>query len=327
MGVWAMGAADGAFEQSRLSPERIARLKRDLDRAEHAAAGYQQLVAGTLGLLLPHGWFLLHDVHWPGRPLARLDHVLVGPGGVVVISSKSWNGHVEVRDGVLRQNGYARHPVIEVALGQAAAVAALLPANRRRFVRSMVCMAAQHEVSGNTACGVEVHGTDRLVAAVAALPRVLDSESVIGLYAQLGQLLTQPQVPEGPGTMARPARAMVQEGLRAPAPRQATTQPPTVGSSVTAISQASRPAAPGPSGRCPPVVPHHAIPSSRVQYPAGRGQAGRHSGVRNGFPQPGRRRSPGTRVARYMGGALIAGFLLSALLLPPLWVVWEILPR
>ena len=52
----------------------------------------------------------------------------MGPGGVVVISTKCWNGHVEVRDGVLRQNGYARHPVIEVALGQAVAVAgSLLP--------------------------------------------------------------------------------------------------------------------------------------------------------------------------------------------------------
>jgi hypothetical protein len=309
-----MGAADGAFEQSRLSPERIARLKRDLDRAEHAAAGYQQLVAGTLSRLIPHGWFLLHDVHWPGRPLARLDHVLVGPGGVVVISSKSWNGHVEVRDGVLRQNGYARHPVIEVALGQAAAVAALLPANRRRFVRSMVCMAAQHDVSGTTACGVEVHGAGRVVAAVAALPRVLDSESVIGLYSQLSQLLTQPQVPEGPGKMARPARAMIQEGLRASTPRQSTTQPPTAGSSATAISQASRPA-----------VPHRTIPNARVQYPAGRRPAVWHSGVGNRV-QPGRR-SPGVRVARYLGVALMAGTLLTALLLPPLWVVWEILPR
>lgn len=290
-----MGVPDGAFEQSRLSPERIARLKRDLDRAEHAAGGCQQLVAGALGRLIPHGWFLLHDVHWPGRPLARLDHVLVGPGGVVVISSKSWNGYVEVRDGVLRQNGYARHPVIEVALGQAAAVAALLPANRRRFVRSMVCMAGQDDVSGTTACGVEVHGAGRVVAAVAALPRVLDSESVIGLYSQLGQLLTQRQVPDGTGTVARPASAMVREGLAA-TPRHATTQPPTAGSSATAVSQASRPAA-------------------------------RHSGVRNRVPQPGRRRSPGVRVARSMEMALTAGTLLTALLLPPLWAVWEILLR
>jgi hypothetical protein len=177
----------------------------------------------------------------------------------------------------------------------------------------MVCMAAQHDVSGTTACGVEVHGAGRMVAAVAALPRVLDSESVIGLYSQLGQLLTQPQVPEGPGTVTRPARAMVQEGLRA-ATRQATTQPPTAGSSATAISLASRPAG-----------PHDTIPSSRIQYPAGRRPAARHTGVRNRV-QPGRR-SPGVRAARYLGAALMAGTLLTALLLPPLWVVWEILPR
>lgn len=211
-----MGAADRAFEQSRLSPERIARLKRDLDTAECAAAGSHRLVAGELGRLGPEGWFLLRDVHWPGRPLARLDHVLVGPGGVVVVSTKSWNGHVDVRDGVLRQNGYARNPVIEVALGQAAAVAALLPANRRRFVRSMVCMASQPELSGTAASGVEVHGTERLVAAVAGLPGVLDRDSVIRLYALLAPILTEPQAPEVPvvpsqaravpGTAGRPVR-------------------------------------------------------------------------------------------------------------------------
>ncbi|GAA1273080.1 hypothetical protein GCM10009589_29040 [Arthrobacter pascens] len=211
-----MGAADRAFEQSRLSPERIARLKRDLDTAECAAAGSHRRVAGELGRLGPDGWFLLHDVHWPGRPLARLDHVLVGPGGVVVVSTKTWNGHVDVRDGVLRQNGYARNPVIEVALGQAAAVAALLPANRRRFVRSMVCMASQPDLSGTTLAGVEVHGTERLVAAVAGLPGVLDPDSVVRLYALLGRMLTEPQAPEVPvvplpappvsGAAGRPAR-------------------------------------------------------------------------------------------------------------------------
>ncbi|WP_407923750.1 nuclease-related domain-containing protein [Arthrobacter cheniae] len=27
------------------------------------------------------GWRMLHDVHWPGRPKANIDHIAVGPGG------------------------------------------------------------------------------------------------------------------------------------------------------------------------------------------------------------------------------------------------------
>jgi hypothetical protein len=60
-------------------------------------------VAESLAQLGVYGWFLLHDVHWPGRPLARLEHVLVGPGGVVVVNAKNWSGHVDVVDGALLQ--------------------------------------------------------------------------------------------------------------------------------------------------------------------------------------------------------------------------------
>src|SRR6478672_10302683 len=100
-----MGAGDAAFDRTRLASERIARLKRDLAPLEpdvHGGAGRaghgvvaapasaehnSHLVAERLAQLGPYGWFLLHDVHWPGRPLARLEHVLVGPGGVVVVNA------------------------------------------------------------------------------------------------------------------------------------------------------------------------------------------------------------------------------------------------
>ncbi|GAB12972.1 hypothetical protein ARGLB_032_00170 [Arthrobacter globiformis NBRC 12137] len=153
-------------------------------------------MAERLAQLGPYGWFLLHDVHWPGRPLARLEHVLVGPGGVVVVSAKNWSGHVDVVEGTLRQNGHDRFPAVETALAQAAAVAAVLPAPRRRLVRSLICLTAQPELQGTTGSGIEVRGMDCIAAAVTDLPDVLDAPSVLLLYAQLGQLLTRPQVPE-----------------------------------------------------------------------------------------------------------------------------------
>ena len=194
-----MAAGDGAAEQSRLAAERIARLKRQLDHAERAAdtwgagADGERRTANRLSELTPHGWFLLHDVHWPGRPLANLDHVLVGPGGVVVVDAKNWSGNVEVRDGVLRQNGYTRNPAVDGALGQAAAVAALLSAPHRHLVRSIICLTGQPDLGEVTDSGVEVLGINRVVARIAALPAVLDPQTVVGVYSHLGQQLTQPQ--------------------------------------------------------------------------------------------------------------------------------------
>lgn len=196
-----MAAGDGAAEQSRLAAERIARLKRQLDHAQRAAdtwgagADGERRTASRLSQLHAHGWFLLHDVHWPGRPLANLDHVLVGPGGVVVVDAKNWSGNVEVRAGVLRQNGYTRNPAVDGALGQAAAVAALVGAPHRHLVRSIICLTGQPDLADVTGSGVEVLGINRVVARIAALPAVLDPQTVVGLYSHLGQQLTQPQSP------------------------------------------------------------------------------------------------------------------------------------
>ena len=55
-----------------------------------------------------YGFDVFHDVHWPGRQRANIDHVAIGPPGILVVDAKNWSGNVTVRDGVLRQNGYAR---------------------------------------------------------------------------------------------------------------------------------------------------------------------------------------------------------------------------
>jgi hypothetical protein len=231
-------------------------------------------VAERLAQLGPHGWFLLHDVHWPGRPLARLEHVLVGPGGVVVVNAKNWSGRVDVVDGVLRQNGHDRFPAVETALAQAAAVAAVLPAQWRRLVRSLICLTAQPELRGTTGSGIGVRGIDCIAAAVADLPDVLEAPAVLLLYAQLGQLLTRPQVPEA-GTVRNPAY---------------------------------RPDAVSPA----PVHPVHRNPVHGRPVPP---------------PYLYRRdRRPGT-VLRVVGRSLVAGLVSAALLAPPLWLLWELLPK
>ena len=213
-----MGAGDGAAEQSRLAAERVARLKRQLDQAERAtkawdagAAG-ERVVADKLSELVPRGWYVLHDVHWPGRPKANLDHVLVGPGGVVVVDAKNWTGEVRVASGVLWQGRYARTQAVEGALAQCAAVASVLSPPHRRLVRPLICMAAQPDLFGVTNSDVAVAGSQRVVGAIESLPAVLDQKAVVGLYEHLGQQLTHEQEPGitafrnvRPGTVVRPA--------------------------------------------------------------------------------------------------------------------------
>ncbi|WP_258804453.1 nuclease-related domain-containing protein [Pseudarthrobacter sp. NS4] len=213
-----MGAADGAAEQSRLAAERVARLKRRLDQAEHATKAWdagavsERVVADKLSELVPRGWYVLHDVHWPGRPKANLDHVLVGPGGVVVVDTKNWTGEVRVASGVLWQGRYARTQAVEGALAQCAAVASVVSPPHRRLVRPLICMVAQPDLFGITSSDVAVAGARRLVGAIESLPPVLDQQAVVGLYAHLGQELTHEQEAGitafrhvRPGTVVRPA--------------------------------------------------------------------------------------------------------------------------
>jgi Nuclease-related domain len=191
-----MGAGNGGAAQSGAA-ERVQRLKRQLDQAERATKPWDdgavsdEIIAEHLSLLVPHGWFLLHDVPWPGRPTASLDHVLVGPGGVVVVDAKNWTGEVRVSAGVLWQGRFARTQSVEGALAQCAAVASVMTPAHRRLVRPLICLTAQPDLFAITSADVAVVGAERVVEAVLSLPTVLDQQAVAGLYAHLSHQFTQ----------------------------------------------------------------------------------------------------------------------------------------
>jgi hypothetical protein len=249
-----MVAGDGAAEQSRLAAERVARLKRQLDQAERATKSWDERVAGEgivadrLGQLIPHGWLLLHDVPWPGRPKAVLDYVLVGPGGVVVVDAKNWTGEVRVCSGVLWQGRYARTQSVEGALAQCAAVASVLAPPHRRLVRPLICMAGQPDLFGVTSSDVAVAGADRIVAAVSALPAVLDQQAVAGVYAHLGQQLAQEQHDNSILDASRVARPRVagEPGARSRVAGPTAEGTPVEGAPVEGAPPAGSPVA-GPS--------------------------------------------------------------------------------
>lgn len=167
----------------------------------------------ALARLVPLGWQALHGVNWPGRPQARLDHVLVGPGGIVVVDVKDWTGEVRVVSGGLWQDRYARPQAVDGALAQCAALTSVVAPQYRRLVRPLICMTAQRNLFGITATDVAVAGPAQMVHAVGLLPGVLDKQAVSGIYGSLGRVLTGD---EQPGITGFPRRAGGVGGGHAP---------------------------------------------------------------------------------------------------------------
>lgn len=205
----------GAEELASRASRRAARLREDqamgegadvavaeqLRQAERRLRTYSQgaegerLVAQALGFLERYGWVSLHDVHWPGRPKANIDHIAVGPGGVVVIDAKNWTGEVAVRDGVLRQNGYSRERETTSAATATTAVAARLAAAHRSAVHPVLCLVAQ-DVEPVVLGQTTVVGRSALVEHLVSLPLRLSAYEVADVARFLATDLGGPRSPE-----------------------------------------------------------------------------------------------------------------------------------
>lgn len=158
-------------------------------RAWNAGADGERQVAQTLTHLQRYGWVALHDVHWPGRPRANIDHIAVGPGGIVVVDAKNWTGQVTVRDGVLRQNGYRRDEQTDGVAAATGAIAALLEPSHRTATRGMVCLTAQEQEPVALPSGVVVVGRSWLPEALASLPPRLSPYEVADIARYLADRL------------------------------------------------------------------------------------------------------------------------------------------
>jgi hypothetical protein len=62
-------------------------------RAWRRGAAGERRTARLLAPLERHGWAILHDLAIPGSP-ANIDHLVIGPGGVLVIDSKQYRGRL-----------------------------------------------------------------------------------------------------------------------------------------------------------------------------------------------------------------------------------------
>ena len=86
------------------------------------------LTTAAMSALPADRWTVLHDVAWPRRRRASIDHVVVGPPGVLVVTTESCSGDVVLDHGVLMNQGRDRIDALRRSVQAAAAVASSGPA-------------------------------------------------------------------------------------------------------------------------------------------------------------------------------------------------------
>jgi len=123
---------------------------------------------------------VLHDRVAPGRTHANLDHVVVTPGGVVVVDTKRYKGRIDVSRRSLKIAGRDRTRLVEDVEEQAAGVQRLL--GSRTSVRGCLCfVGGEFTLIAPSSCrDVRVTGTAGLRRYIARLARgdVVDVDDV-----------------------------------------------------------------------------------------------------------------------------------------------------
>jgi hypothetical protein len=172
--VSAGAAAQAESERSRARAEEH---RRRAEAAEVRARKFEMglegelRVSGALKRLEPAGYVVIDDIRWPGTLKGNIDHVVFGPTGMFVVDAKNWTGKVEVRSGVLRQNGYGRTRETDKVASMTADLQAHLGASVGSL-RGVICLAGQPD-QRPTYCGSTlVVGVDQLSAWIFRQPEV-----------------------------------------------------------------------------------------------------------------------------------------------------------
>jgi len=155
--------------------QRARRLEQSASRYRRGAAGERATALALDGL--PAGWVVLHDVRWPGRQRANIDHVLVGPPGVVVLDSKNWSARVRVEDGRLQAGGRDRSTSVWGVEAAVTAVAAAVPGLPPDDVHAALCFTGQVDLDAFVG-SVLVTSDAALVPALLARPARLTPRQV-----------------------------------------------------------------------------------------------------------------------------------------------------
>lgn len=203
--------AQNLREQSVALSEQADRVERAGEMWARGATG-EQTVGAQLELLRPYGFEVLHDVRWPGRRRANIDHVAIGPPGILVVDAKNWSGSITLRDGVLRQNGRRRTREVEAARQAGRDVGGQLNLPWGLHVIPVIALAGAG-ISGVHRCqDVTVVDHRDLVTWARSLPGHLSPGDVDGLAGRLRTVLASASI-ASPGSRAARRKAVTREAL------------------------------------------------------------------------------------------------------------------
>lgn len=180
-------AGESARDLARRQREKAERLLQSAERYEKGAAG-EEATALALSALPATEWTVFHDVRWPDRKLANIDHVVVGPPGVFVIDTKNWSGSVTIADGILRHNGYRREPSVAGAAEAALAITRLVPDVSPAHVFPVMCFVSERSLSG-FARDVAICTTENVAQVLLTRAPVLAREQLLWTTSRLDMLL------------------------------------------------------------------------------------------------------------------------------------------
>jgi nuclease-like protein len=168
-------AAAGWALRFRPSPDAVA--------WRRGAAG-ERRTARLLDPLERHGWTVLHDLAVPGSR-ANIDHLVIGPGGVLVIDSKHYRGRLQLDgSGRLWHGRYPLAPMLRVVDFEADQAALVLADPDVVVVPIVAVHGAQVPWGKVVMNGVPVVAARRLPSMLRVLPAVLRPERVAALADQ-----------------------------------------------------------------------------------------------------------------------------------------------
>lgn len=142
------------------------------------------LLAESHEPLVAEGWTALDDLRWPGRWPSPLAHVLVGPGGVVVVDVDPRHWRLTADSSLRLGRRDATRECRETA-GRAADVASLLHHEHRGAVHAFLCLTAQPLPAVEVEGGVTVTGVHGLGEALRTMPPLLGAADVQRISAHL----------------------------------------------------------------------------------------------------------------------------------------------
>lgn len=203
-------AGESAQDAARRMREKAARINDAAAKWERGAAGERQ-TALALDALPENEWTSFHDVRWPGRDRANIDHVVVGPSGIFVIDSKNWTGLVEVKDGVLRQKGWRREREARAVADAAVAIGRISALVGAEHVHPVLCLAREEPVR-DAAHGVTLCSTSSLASILLGFPTVFVEQVRAEVASNLADwFAVAGQAPGLPMARPRPGGPVVQQ--------------------------------------------------------------------------------------------------------------------